>query len=383
VETIQKLQRLSQDMNLEPDGVKEADCRPVVGNREHDFIPISEVSMPGGKKMKVLKTLLTSACERNCYYCPFRAGRNSLRRTTFKPDELASIFMQMHQAKLAEGIFLSSGIIKGGVATQDRLIETAEILRNKYNYRGYLHLKMMPGVEKGQVLRSMQLASRVSTNLEAPNDKRLASLAPMKQFTEELLQPLKWVEEIRQNQPPHTAWNGRWPSTVSQFVVGAAGESDLELLSTSEYLYQQTKLKRVYYSAFRPIPDTPLDGHSPEDPVREHRLYQSSFLLRDYGYSLEEMPFTQAGNLPKDVDPKLAWAQANLHEPLEINRAGREQLLRIPGIGPKAATAILLARRTGKLRSINDLRRLGISPKRPLPFILLDGRRPSHQPALF
>lgn len=339
--------------------------------------------MPDGKVRPLLKTLLTSACERNCYYCPFRAGRN-YRRATFKPEEMAKTFMDMQRAGMVDGLFLSSGIIKGGVATQDRLLDTADILRNKYRFRGFLHLKIMPGAERDQVRRAMQLADRISVNLEAPNTKRLQSLAPLKVFLEELLQPLQWAEEIRQTESPQMGWKGRWPSTVTQFVVGAVGESDLELLTTTNYLYRQLRLRRTYFSRFQPISDTPLEAHAPENPWREHRLYQASFLIRDYNFDMEEMPFDQTGNLPLDVDPKEGWARQNLMEaPLEINRADREELLRVPGIGPKGAEAILRARRQQKLRDLQTLRQLGVVTTRMTPFVLLDGRRPAQQLRLF
>jgi predicted DNA-binding helix-hairpin-helix protein len=339
--------------------------------------------LPNGKKIHLLKTLLSSACERDCYYCPFRAGRD-FRRATFKPNEFAELFMKLNQAKMAEGIFLSSGIAAGGANTQNRILDTAEILRKKFGYRGYMHLKIMPGAERGQVERTMQLADRVSVNLEAPNTERLAKLAPHKVFLEELLQPLKWVEEIRRSQPAYKFWNGKYPSTVTQFVAGGADESDLELLTTTDWLTKNVSLKRAYFSAFHPIRDTPLENKAAVDPLREHRLYQASFLLRDYGFDLEEMPFTQDGNLPLPTDPKLAWARMNLTEqPLEINQAGKRELLRIPGIGLKGAEAILSARRINKLRDITALRKLGIVVARAAPFLLLDGRRPASQLSMF
>ena len=247
-----------------------------------------------------------------------------------------------------------------------------------------MHLKIMPGAEKAQVERVMQLADRVSINLEAPNTERLTKLAPHKNFIEELFRPLKWVEEIRRSQPAYKGWNGRWPSTVTQFVAGGSDESDLELLTTTDWLMKNVHLKRAYFSAFHPIRDTPMENKAAVDPMREHRLYQASFLLRDYGFDLEEMPFKGDGNLPLSTDPKLAWAQQNLKErPLEINQAERRELLRIPGIGPKGADAILRARRTGKLRDLAALRKLGIVLPRVAPFVLLDGRRADTQLALF
>lgn len=341
--------------------------------------PIHMAAMPGGKRLPMLKTMLTTACERDCFYCPFRAGRN-MRRATFKPEEMAKTFADMNRAGVAQGLFLSSGIIKGGVSTQDRLIDSVEILRRKFNYGGYLHLKIMPGAERDQVWRAMQLADRISINLEAPNEERLPALAPHKSFFEELLQRLQWADEIRRSRPPHEGWRGRWPSLVTQFVVGAAGESDLEILSTTSYLYKNLRLARAYYSAFSPVMNTPLESHAPENPWREHRLYQSSFLLRDYDFDLEELPFSQQGNLPLDVDPKLAWAAAHLHQtPVELNRADRRALLRVPGIGLKGAETILAVRRQGRLRELAELKALGIVTARAAPFILLDGRRPPQQ----
>ena len=351
--------------------------------KEKDAAFVHPAQLPNGKQILLLKTLLSSACERDCYYCPFRAGRD-FRRATFKPQEFAELFMKLHQAKAAEGIFLSSGIAAGGANTQNKILDTAEILRNKLGYRGYMHLKIMPGAERGQVERLMQLADRVSVNLEAPNTERLSKLAPHKVFLEELLQPLKWVEEIRRSQPTYKFWNGRFPSTVTQFVAGGADESDLELLTTTNWLMKNVRLKRAYFSAFHPIHDTPLENKAAVDPLREHRLYQASFLLRDYGFDLEEMPFAQDGNLPLPTDPKLAWAQMNLSErPLEINRAEKRELLRVPGIGLKGADAILSARRMSKLRDLTSLRKLGIIVARAAPFLLLDGRRPASQLAMF
>jgi predicted DNA-binding helix-hairpin-helix protein len=344
---------------------------------------IHHAVMPGGKRLALLKTLLTSACERDCYYCPFRARRN-FRRVTFKPEEMAKTFHDLQQAGLAQGLFLSSGIAGGGVRTQDRLLDTAALLRRRYAYEGYLHLKLMPGVEREQVLQAMRLADRVSINLEAPNTARLQQLAPHKVFLDELLQPLKWAEEIRQTLLPRQTLHGRWPSLVTQFVVGGAGESDREILTTTAYLTRRLRLQRVYFSAFRPVPDTPMEQQAPENPWREHRLYQAAILLRDYGFNLGDMPFAMQDNLPLEVDPKLGWAQLHLRDtPVEINRADRHELLRIPGIGPKGAEAILRLRRHGRVRDIHALQRLGVLTSRAAPFILLDGKAPVQQLQLF
>ena len=380
MDAIDRLRLLTAQMHLEP--AEDAHC-PELSPRKKDSIFVSPAVLPNGKRISLLKTQLTSVCERNCFYCPFRAGRD-FRRATFSPDEFGQTFMALHKARIAEGIFLSSGLINGGINTQDKLLDTAEILRNKMGYKGYLHLKIMPGAERGQVERAMQLADRISINLEAPNSQRLERFAPLKQFKEELLQPLRWVEEIRKSQPGYYGWNHRWPSSVTQFVVGAVGDTDLELLSTTQVLYHQFNLKRAYYSAFHPIEDTPLENLPATSPMREARLYEASFLIRDYGFDLEELPFDQGGNLPLNTDPKLAWARDNLSShPIEINRADRHELMRIPGIGPKSANAILAARRQNCLHDIEALHSLGINAKRAAPFILLDGHRPAFQTTLW
>ncbi|HNS40010.1 MAG TPA: radical SAM protein [Promineifilum sp.] len=345
---------------------------------------VTHVQLPNGRTMPLLKTMMTTACERNCHYCPFRAGRSKTRRVTFSPDEMAKAFIDVARAGAVQGLFLSSGIIGGGVRAQDKLIDTVDIVRNRYRYGGYIHLKIMPGAERDQVIRAMQLADRLSINLEGPTPERLAALAPKKRFIEELLPPLRWMEEIRRERPAEATSKGRWPSSTTQFVVGAAGESDLELLSATQHLMREAGLKRAYFSAFHPIVDTPLENHPAEDPWREHRLYQASFLLRDYGFDLEEMPFDERGRLPLDTDPKRAWAVANLREaPVELNRAEREELLRVPGIGPKGAAAILQARRRATLRSVGELRQIGVRTKDIEPFVLLDGQRPEYQLRLF
>ena len=225
-DTLTRLRLLSAEMSLEP----AEDSRPAIALEPGCLTPVPSprddrrqaafiypATLPNGQRIKLLKTQLSSACERDCYYCPFRAGRN-FRRATFRPEEFARIFMQLFQSGIAEGLFLSSGLAGGGVRTQDRLIETAEILRFKLGFQGFIHLKIMPGAQRTQVERSMQLADRVSVNLEAPNSSRLARLAPHKQFTDELLEPLKWVAAVRKNQPAEKGWNGKWPSSVTQFV---------------------------------------------------------------------------------------------------------------------------------------------------------------------
>ena len=375
MDDISRLNLLMGQMHLEPS--EDVHCMRMSDNKQ-DAVVVSTATRPDGSKIKVLKTLLTSVCERDCYYCPFRSDRD-FRRATFTPDEFSRLFISLAKARVVEGLFLSSGVINGGVFTQDKLIATAELLRKKYHFSGYIHLKIMPGAEKSQIEQAMYLADRVSINLEAPNSDKLNKLAPCKSFSSELLPALRWIEEVRRNGSGRNAWNGYWPSSVTQFVVGAVGDTDIELLSTSQKLFRQYNLKRTYYSAFTPIVDTPLENHPPVSPTREHRLYEASFLLRDYGFDVEDFVFDPTGNLPGDVDPKMLWARHNLVEPLEINRADLFELLRVPGIGKKGAALIIAARLNHPLHHLSELHKLGINTTRAAPFLMLNGKRPLHQ----
>ena len=238
----------------------------------------------------------------------------------------------------------------------------------------------MPGIEYDQLYRLMQLADRVSVNLEGPTQERLDALAPKKDFQRELLSMLQLAEQIRRTHPYE-----KLAGTVTQFVVGAVGDTDQELLSLSNRLYGHYGLTRAYYSGFSPVVQTPFENLPATDPLREHRLYQASFLLRDYGWKVEDLPFLADGNMELALDPKRAWAERYLLEaPVEIMTARREQLLRVPGIGPVGADAILKARRQGHLTDLSHLRQLNIrAPEQAAPYILLDGHRPAMQMNLF
>jgi len=379
-DTMTKLAQMSDATAYEPVGDQPQQERRRVPYQSRSLEEcITNVSTPTGKR-KILKTMLTTACERDCYYCPFRAGRSKMKRLTFTPDELASGLDTLQRAGKVEGMFLSSGIIKGSVTTQDKIIDTAEIIRNRYGYRGYLHLKIMPGIEYDQLYRIMQLADRVSVNLEGPTQERLNALAPKKDFQRELLHMVQLAEEIRREHPYQML-----AGTVTQFVVGAVGDTDHELLSLSNRLYRQYGLTRAYYSGFSPVIQTPFENLPPTDPLREHRLYQASFLLRDYGWNVEDLPFMSDGNMQLELDPKRAWAELHLrYSPIDVMKANREQLLRIPGIGPVGADAIIKARRQGRLTDLAHLRKLNIkAPEQAAPYILLDGRKPLEQMRLF
>jgi predicted DNA-binding helix-hairpin-helix protein len=368
-----KIESLSQSATLDCEG-------PPTLTREQrkaQFIAHSRflVTHPQRGKMPVMRIMQTSACERNCYYCPFQAGRN-YRRVTLAPTELAASFHQMEKKKLVDGLFLSSGIVGGGMTAMDRLVDTVEIVRRKYGYRGYVHLKIMPGADTAQIARAAQLANRLSINLEGANARRLAKLAPKKEFWQELVAPFQWLRQIRRKPGPWT----KPPSLTTQFVVGPSGESDQELLAAADNLYQNFDLGRAYYLAFNPIEGTTFENMPKTPALREHRLYQADWLLRFYGFKLDELPFDDRGNLALGKDPKAMWAKAHLsQQPIEINRANRGELLRIPGIGPKTADAIITARRIGSITELAHLKQLGVPTTSAAPYILLNGRRPVYQ----
>jgi len=324
--------------------------------------------LPGGRSANLLKVLLTNLCERNCRYCENRAGRDG-RRAAFGPEELASRFMDMHRGGLVMGLFLSSALAGGGVRTMDRMIATAEVLRRKHGYRGYLHLKILPGAQEAQVEQAGRLATRVSINLEVPSRRYLPVIAPDKQ-PDEIAGPLGFIRRYRLDGPRSWAPSG----FTTQFMVGAAEETDRDILATTQALYGM-KASRVYYSAFQPVLGTPLE-HAPSCPLwREHRLYQSDFLIRKYGFHVDELVFDCGGNLDESVDPKTAWARRHPERfPMEVNDAPPELLMRVPGIGPASARRITVLRRQAKIRSLEHLRAAGALAGRAAPYLLLDGR---------
>ncbi len=380
MDRFRKLSLLSDNMDVEDGENLETSlmsCPEKTSIEKHPWVTYAKMS--GRKSMPLLKSMITSVCERNCNYCSFRSGRD-FHRATFSPDEMADTFLDLNQKNIVQGLFLSSGLAGGGVRIQDKIIDTAAILRTKKYFKGYLHMKIMPGAEYDQILNLMKLADRVSINLEAPTPERLGNLAPLKNFGEELFSRLKWVDAIRRNKDPGKNWKQKWPSVTTQLVVGPSGENDIEILKTSDYLIKNFHLARIYYMTFSPVQGTPFENLPAENPMRGHRLYQASFLLRDYGYSFEDFLFNQSGNLELNCDPKKNWAEKHLKEnPIEINRASKEELLRIPGIGLKRVELIAKYRRQRVIQSESDLKMLGISTEKVAQYILLNGQTPIHQ----
>lgn len=377
---IERLELLTRQMHLEP----AEDCiQQPLPPEGREAIAVKAAVMPNGRKIRLLKSLLSSYCENNCRYCPFRAQRD-LPRGAFSPDDFARLFISLYERSFVEGIFLSSSVFGGAIKTQDQLLDTADILRKRYQFKGYLHLKIMPGAQPAQIEQAMLLADRLSINLEGPHANALSILAPQKDLKNDLLAPLQWIEEIRRNKSPEKAWKGSWPSSTTQFVVGGAGETDLDILSTTGHLLDTKGITRAYFSSFNPIKDTPLENLPPSPPLREFRLYQAFFLLRDYGFSIEDLGYIKSGFLPLHSDPKTSWANLHLLEqPIEINQATKEQLLRIPGLGPTRVEGILRIRHQDKFRSFSQMKKLRLAEDRTAPYILIDGKSPARQLSFF
>ncbi len=377
MEVLDKLLRLGEDSRFD---VCDASCGwPARQSMERASRYITRVALPNGSSTAVLKVLLSNICQNDCAYCALRAGRDA-PRTAFTPEELARCFEQMWRAGMVQGIFLSSTVGLNPVREMDRLLATAEIIRRRLEFPGFIHLKILPGAEPAQIERAVELADRISINLEVPSAEHLSLLTSKKRFDEQLLAGLKLASRLVHSPDPRR----KARSVTTQVIVGAAGESDQDILGTAWRLYRRLGLARFYYSAFRPIPDTPLESKPAAPLQRQNRLYQADFLLRHYGFQLEEIPFDAQGNLPAEQDPKQIWALAHPQLfPVEVNRASREELLRVPGIGPRSASRILQARRQTRLTELSHLRAMGVNVQRAAPFVLLNGRAPARQLSLW
>jgi len=262
------------------------------------------------------------------------------------------------------------------------MLATLEVLRRREGFRGYVHVKLLPGAEDAQVEHAARLANRLSVNLEGPGDVYVRRLAREKDFSGDLLPKLehagRLLREARHDPQRALVAAG----TTTQFVVGAAGERDREILAVVARLERERLLHHAHFSAFQPVAGTPMEGAPATPAAREFRLYQAEHLLRQYGFRFEELVFDGAGNLPLDDDPKTAWALAHPEcFPLEVLRAPRELLVRVPGVGPRAATTLVQLRRGSAMRTLEDLRRIGVDVARAAYYLTLRGRRMQEAPA--
>ena len=327
-----------------------------------------EMGKGGGRATKLLRVLQTNRCDRGCSYCPLRSQNDGVARVKFAPEELASLFLQFESRRMADGLFLSSGSDGSADASMEEMVKTVAILREKYRYSGYIHLKVLPGTSLSLIEEAARLSNRLSVNMEAPTAERLSVLDDQKNFFQDIVSRMEWIERLRQE---HN-WLPAGQST--QLIVGAGQETDHEILKTASWLYRDMKLNRVYYGAFAPAAGTPLENQAPTRAGRQQRLYQSDWLLEQYGFGFEELPFTTSGNLPLGIDPKVAWAFLHPERfPIEVNRADMQELLRVPGIGPLSARRIITLRGTAPFKTLETLKHTGVVLKRARDFITING----------
>ncbi len=387
--TLQKLAVLADaakyDASCASSGTVKRDSTATGGIGSTEGMGICHSYAPDGRCISLLKILLTNFCIYDCRFCINRASSN-VERARFSPQEVVRLTLDFYKRNYIEGLFLSSGIIRSEDYTMEQLVEVARILREEHFFQGYIHLKTIAGADPALIAAAGLYADRLSTNVELPTAAGLESFAPEKK-PETIRKTMASVRVgaddaieaakgrlIKKAKPPRFAPAGQ----STQMIVGADGARDDDILASADNLYSGYHLRRVYYSAYSPIPDASHDLPPVRPPLmREHRLYQADWLLRFYGFARAEiMVGASGGMLDLAIDPKLAWAlQQRAIFPVDINRAPRETLLRVPGLGTRAVDRIIASRRLGRLR-LADVAKLTLSVKKLLPFIVTPDWRP-------
>jgi len=370
------------DASCASSGTAKRNSRGGKGLGSTEGMGICHAYAPDGRCISLLKILLTNRCIYDCHYCINRKSSN-VERASFTPAEVVELTLSFYRRNYIEGLFLSSGIVRSSNRTMEQMVEVARCLREDHDFRGYIHLKAIPEADPELVHQAGLWADRVSINVELPTASGLARLAPDKDAGG-IEQAMKGVrhdidasrdERRKLRHAPRFAPAGQ----STQMIVGADAATDAQIIGKASTLYDRFALRRVYYSAFSPIPDASAVLPLKRPPlVREHRLYQSDWLMRFYGYSAGEIASAAEadGMLPLDIDPKLAWALRFRESfPVDVNRAPREALLRVPGLGVRAVSAILKARRHRRLR-LDDVAKLTVSVAKLRPFLVAADWRP-------
>ena len=334
---------------------------------------------PDGRCVSLLKILLTNYCIYDCSYCINRRS-SGVRRARFTPEEVVQLTLDFYRRNYIEGLFLSSGIIRDADHTMEQMVRAAKMLRSDHAFAGYIHLKTIPNSNPELIRQAGKYADRLSINVELPRQSDLDKLAPEKNLVQ-ITRAMGVVREAIAESKEDWARSERSTSSVkpiafspagqaTQMIVGATDASDAAILQTSASLYAKQGLKRVYYSAFSPIPDASVILPPSAPPLlREHRLYQADWLMRFYGFGVHELTTPEIPNLDLDIDPKLSWALRNRgHFPVDVNIASKDDLLRIPGVGVRSVKRILTSRRWHRLR-LDDLVRLHVAMSRAMPFL--------------
>ena len=371
------------DASCASSGTSKRDSRGGKGVGSTEGMGICHAYAPDGRCISLLKILLTNSCIFDCAYCINRKSSN-VRRARFTAEEVVRLTLEFYKRNYIEGLFLSSGIIRSSNYTMEQLVEVARSLREDHDFRGYIHLKTIPDADPELVRQAGLFADRVSINVELPTESGLQRLAPEKdgaRIEDAMKDTRAAIEDAgdagkKFKSAPRYAPAGQ----STQMIVGADAASDGDIIVRASTLYDRFRLRRVYYSAFSPIPDASAVLPLKRPPLmREHRLYQSDWLMRFYGFKPAEVASAAdaQGMLPLDIDPKLAWALKFRESfPVDVNRAPKEMLLRVPGLGTKAVDRILSSRRWRKLR-LDDVARLTLSIAKVRPFIVTVDWRPT------
>jgi predicted DNA-binding helix-hairpin-helix protein len=354
--TVDKLQLLADASQYDLScacGTKNKDHR----TRGADGTWLYPVSLPRGGYSVMLKTLVSNVCTNDCKYCPYRSTVD-VPRCTIGPDEIAQTFLEYVRKKQVFGLFLSSGVVGTPDRTMELLTDAAGILRCKYHYKGYIHLKIIPGASDAAIEKAISLSSAVSLNIETPGIQFFQKLSSKKDYVRDIIAPLKYIDSLTSKGTKYEK-----VKKTTQFIVGASDENDKEIIRYTGGLYSKLNFNRVYFSVYqRGLGDTSIPGeyrerrNKEDDFTREHRLYQVDFLLRKYQFNPSEIIFNSNGMLSLESDPKRVWAESHPeYFPVNVNRATKIQLLRIPGIGPETVRKIVSARKQGKINRIDDL----------------------------
>jgi putative DNA modification/repair radical SAM protein len=371
------------DASCASSGTAKRDSSGGKGIGSTEGMGICHAYAPDGRCISLLKILLTNSCIFDCHYCINRKSSN-VRRARFTAAEVVDLTLSFYRRNYIEGLFLSSGIIRSSNYTMERIVEVARSLREDHDFRGYIHLKTIPDADPALIHQAGLHADRVSINVELPTVAGLKRLAPEKDALniEGAMKGMKTsIDDGKDAKKRFKSAPSFAPAGQStQMIVGADSANDGDIIRRASSLYDRFGLRRVYYSAFSPIPDASAVLPLSRPPLmREHRLYQSDWLMRFYGFAPGEIVDAAGptGMLPLDIDPKLAWALGNRGDfPVDINRAPREKLLRVPGLGVKAVDRILASRRWRKLR-LEDVARLTVSVAKVRPFLIAEGWRPT------
>lgn len=310
------------------------------------------------KTCRIFKTLMDNNCSYDCKYCSNR-NHSCKKKASYKPEELSSLFMHLHKNLAVEGLFLSSGVSGDADKTTEKMIDAVKLLRYKHKFRGYVHFKILPGTSHSLVKYASKFANRMSINIEAPNKEVMHELSSCKEYKTDILRRQMWISKLGKNQ-------------TTQVILSRLA-TDKDILKMSDWEYENTNLRRMYFAAFRPVEGTPMEKEKAEPLHRQNRLYNADFLVRCYNYKFKEFnSIMDKGMLPR-TDPKLALAKANFEGAIDINQASYEELIRIPGIGPKTAENIM--HHKGLIKKYEHLHKMGAQISKAKPFIEVDGHR--------